>query len=387
MRPEAAASSHFTGAKPNVVVGMSGGVDSSVAAHLLKEQGFNVIGMFMRNWDEREERGICTADAEYADVQRVCSLLDIECRQVDFVKEYWNLVFTKLLDGVRRGLTPNPDVLCNRDIKFDSFIQRARDLNADYIATGHYARLQKNYCEDGSVSSVRLLRGKDLEKDQSYFLASVPSKALSQVLFPIGDMCKSDVRSLAQSLGLPVWNKRSSRGLCFVGKRDFPGFLSSYIQHQPGPFVSVDGEIIGQHKGLAAYTIGQGARIGGASDRWFVVSKDVASNSITVALGHRHPALYYDSMIVSDLFWSDQRPQEGKYEYQIRYRQPIGRCHIRFSDTDVLEADFTEPQRAVTPGQVLVLYDGDVCLGGGIIQRAGQSYYEQKKPVGERFID
>jgi tRNA-uridine 2-sulfurtransferase len=339
-----------------VVVGMSGGVDSSVSALLLKKRGYNVIGLFMKNW---EEEGPCQATQEFEDVVRVSEKLQIPYYSVNFVQEYRESVFAQFLADYKAGLTPNPDILCNREIKFKVFLEKALALGADYLATGHYCQL------DGEC---RLLKGTDPNKDQSYFLHAVKQEAFRKVLFPIGHMHKKQVRDLAREHGLATAEKKDSTGICFIGKRDFRPFLSQYIGIQPGNFETSDGEVVGRHDGAALYTIGQrkGMRLGGEGDAWYVIGKDQARNVVLVARGADHPALFSKELLAPEISWVAESPPRYPFRCtaKIRYRQQDTPCTLHESGL----VTFDEPQRAATPGQSIVFYNREVCLGGGIIQ-------------------
>lgn len=353
-----------------VIVGMSGGVDSSVAAYLLKQAGFAVEGLFMKNWEEDDGTEFCTAMADLADAQAVCELLGIELHRANFAAEYWDNVFTEFLAEYRAGRTPNPDVLCNREIKFAVFARYARLLGADWVATGHYARV------DHSGARARLCKALDGSKDQSYFLQSVSADQLSRCLFPLGNLEKRRVREIARDAGIPTSAKKDSTGICFIGERRFADFLNQYIADQPGPIVSVDGDTLGEHRGLMFHTIGQrqGLGIGGVADAsdapWYVVEKDIASNTLVVAQGNDHPALFSESLACSSIHWVDGVGPDlpGRFSAKTRYRQPDQACSVaRTADGYIVS--FDEPQRAVTPGQWLCLYDGETCLGGGVIEQ------------------
>lgn len=355
--------------KERVVVGMSGGVDSSVAALLLKEQGYEVIGLFMKNWDDSDETGHCTAAEDFEDVRRVASHLGIPYYSVNFEKEYAERVFSYFLDEYRRGRTPNPDVLCNREIKFGEFLKKALQLGADRIATGHYARIRE---ENGEY---KLLRGVDPDKDQSYFLYALNQEQLSKSIFPIGHLRKREVREIAEKAGLPTAKKKDSTGICFIGERNFKEFLSRYLPAQPGEIRTLSGECKGRHDGLMYYTLGQrrGLGIGGSGtgEPWFVVGKDLEKNILYVAQGRDHPALYSDGLIASDVNWIGKRPPESPFNCtaKFRYRQKDHEVAVFPSADRRWLVHFAEPQWAVTPGQSVVFYDGEVCLGGGIIDR------------------
>lgn len=344
--------------KPRAVVGMSGGVDSSVSAYLLKEQGFEVIGLFMKNWEE--EGDLCPSAEDWQDVVSVADHLDIPFYSLNFAKEYKERVFNYFLEESRKGRTPNPDILCNREIKFDAFYKKAKELNADFVATGHYTR------NDGEG---RLLRGLDPNKDQSYFLHAVKQDVLKDVLFPIGGLLKPEVRRLALEANIPTAKKQDSTGICFIGERNFRNFLSQFIAFEPGDIVSVDGKKVGEHVGLAFYTIGQrkGMGIGGEGDAWFVADKDKENNRLLVAQGGNHPALFKPSLTASEATWIAETPALPlKCTAKIRYRQPDVSCTVHNEGTS-LKVLFDTPQRAITPGQSVVFYQGDLCLGGAVI--------------------
>jgi tRNA-uridine 2-sulfurtransferase len=347
-----------------VVVGMSGGVDSSVAAFLLKEQGYKVIGLFMKSWEETNEGGGCKASLEYDDVARVCAELQIPSYTVNLVEEYRQRVFAEFLHDLKMGLTPNPDILCNREIKFDVFLKKAKELGADYLATGHYCRLDKD---------SRLLKGADPEKDQSYFLHAVKNDAFADVLFPIGHLPKKEVRALARKAGLATSEKKDSTGICFIGKRDFKPFLSQYIGYQEGDFRKLSGEIVGRHDGAAFYTIGQrkGMGLGGEGDAWFVVGKDISQNIVYVERGADHPALFSDTLTASRFTWGLAAPSSYPFRCtaKIRYRQEDKPCTLYAPEKGRATVVFDTPQRAITPGQSIVFYDGDLCLGGARIEK------------------
>ncbi len=350
-----------------VVVGMSGGVDSSVAALLLKEQGYDVIGIFMKNWDDTDEFGVCTATEDYNDVIRVCNQIGIPYYAVNFEQQYWDKVFTYFLDEYKAGRTPNPDVMCNKEIKFKAFLDHALKLGADYLATGHYARVERNNGE------VKMLRGIDQNKDQTYFLNQLTQDQLQKVMFPLGDIDKKKVREIAKKAGLATAEKKDSTGICFIGERNFKEFLSGYLPAQKGDMETLEGRKIGTHDGLMYYTIGQrhGLGIGGAGDPWFVVGKNLERNVLYVEQGFHHPALYSDSIQAIRVNWiSDQeKRQEFTCTAKFRYRQPDEEVTVKLVPGNEAEVIFEKPVRAVTPGQAVVFYDGDVCLGGGTIDR------------------
>lgn len=343
-----------------VVVGMSGGVDSSVVAYLLKKQGYEVIGLFMRNWEEGED---CPAEADHQDVVNVAARLEIPFYTVNFTREYKELVFKDFVEQSLKGLTPNPDILCNREIKFNLLYRKAKELDADFLATGHYARVSSNF---------ELLKGRDPNKDQSYFLYTIKDTLLKDVLFPIGDMPKNEVRRIAKEASLSTHDKDDSTGICFIGERDFRQFLSNYIPITKGPILSLAGKKMGEHMGIAFYTLGQrkGLNIGGAGEPWFVVDKDVKNNALIVAQGFDHPALFSKSLTADTLSFVGRHPP-FRCQSKVRYRQTDKPCTVEIKE-GVAYVKFDEPQRAVTPGQSIVFYEGEVCLGGGIITSRSQ---------------
>ena len=350
-----------------VVVGMSGGVDSSVAALLLKQQGYDVIGIFMKNWDDTDDRGVCTATLDYEDVVRVCQQLDIPYYAVNFEKQYWDQVFTYFLDEYRAGRTPNPDVMCNKEIKFKAFLDHALSLGADYLATGHYARVRKNN------GRYELLRGIDTSKDQTYFLNQLSEDVLEKVLFPLGELNKSEVREIAKEHGLATAHKKDSTGICFIGEKDFKSFLSEYLPAQPGEMQTLNGEVKGMHDGLMYYTIGQrqGLGIGGPGGPWFVVGKNVKENILYVAQGDDDDSLQSDGLIASQVNWISSEPVEGESfncTAKFRYRQTDAPVTVHVLSEDSVRVEFHEKQRAITPGQAVVFYDDEVCLGGATIE-------------------
>ncbi|PAQ16404.1 tRNA 2-thiouridine(34) synthase MnmA [Bacillaceae bacterium SAOS 7] len=350
-----------------VVVGMSGGVDSSVAALLLKEQGYDVIGIFMKNWDDTDENGVCTATEDYNDVIRVCNQIGIPYYAVNFEKQYWEKVFTYFLDEYKAGRTPNPDVMCNKEIKFKAFLEHAINLGADYLATGHYARV------DRSGDEVKMLRGLDENKDQTYFLNQLQQEKLEKVMFPIGDIDKKRVREIATEAGLATATKKDSTGICFIGERNFKEFLSGYLPAQPGDMTTMDGEVKGRHDGLMYYTIGQrhGLGIGGSGDPWFVVGKDLEKNILYVEQGFHNELLYSNSLIADDISWVTDQPKPSTFECtaKFRYRQQDNKVTVHMLEDGKVNVEFHEPTRAITPGQAVVFYDGEECLGGGTIDQ------------------
>lgn len=368
-----------------VIVGMSGGVDSSVCAAMLKEQGYNVIGLFMKNWEENDDHGVCQASKEYADVIKVCEKIDIPYYSVNFVKEYHDNVFKHFVKEYEDGFTPNPDILCNREIKFKVFLDKALELGADYLATGHYCQ---NILIDGEH---RLVKGNDPGKDQSYFLYTMQSDKLKHVIFPIGDIEKSEVRELAEKYDLSTKNKKDSTGICFIGERNFKNFLSNYVNFETGNFENLNGEVVGTHTGAAYYTLGQrkGLGLGGQGEPWFVVSKSIDRNVVIVERGERHPAMYSDDLTANELSWVGEFNHElpFKCRAKVRYRQKDQACTIVEHNDGVIRVVFDVPQRSITPRQSIVIYtDMDeevVCLGGGMIISGGKTYFEMKKDLPE----
>lgn len=351
-----------------VVVGMSGGVDSSVTAYLLKEQGYNVIGIFMKNWDDTDENGFCTATEDYEDVIAVANQIGIPYYAVNFEKEYWDKVFTYFLDEYKLGRTPNPDVMCNKEIKFKAFLDHAMRLGADFVATGHYARA---VYED---SEHKLLRGVDTNKDQTYFLNQLSQDQIAKAMFPIGHMEKSEVRKIAEEANLATAKKKDSTGICFIGERNFKQFLSQYLPAQPGEMRTLDGTTMGRHDGLMYYTMGQrhGLGIGGDGEPWFVVGKNLKENILFVEQGFHNELLYSEGLYASDISWTATMPvgTEFRCTAKFRYRQTDTPVTVRILDGGRLDVAFDERQRAITPGQAVVFYDGDICLGGATIDDA-----------------
>ena len=348
-----------------VVVGLSGGVDSAVAALLLKRQGYDVVGLFLRNWKEVDECGRCTADEDFSDVRRVAEKIGIDYYAEDFSEEYWDRVFKGFVEEYRKGRTPNPDVLCNREIKFEAFASFAKGLNADYVATGHYASVSHG-------DRHRLLRARDNNKDQTYFLNQVTEEQIARALFPLGDLEKGEVRRLAREADLPVWEKKDSTGICFIGERNFRAFLSEYIPMKEGEIVTTTGEVVGKHEGVYYYTIGQrkglGVGGGGTGEPWFVVAKDVKNNRLIVTQGE-NDLLFSSALTVEKFHFIADRLPEGESEVlaRVRHRQPLQKATAIVSG-DRVTVRFREPQRAIAEGQYCVLYDDRVCLGGGVIE-------------------
>jgi tRNA-specific 2-thiouridylase len=360
-----------------VVVGMSGGVDSSVTALRLKELGYNVIGLFMKNWEE-EIDGTCSTAQDFEDVAQVASHIGIPYYAINFAKEYREQVFTHFLEELKKGHTPNPDILCNREIKFKLLLDACRKLGASALATGHYA--QNNYLND----SFALCNSRDTGKDQTYFLYTLNQEILAQVLFPLGTLLKAEVREIARQAKLPVANKKDSTGICFIGKRDFRQFLQQYLAFRPGKFRTLDGKVVGDHHGVAYYTIGQrrGLAIGGPGEAWFVVAKNVEENIVFVEQGDCHPALFADDLIATSASWVSGSPPPLPFHChaKIRYRQTDQPCVIKKIDGDRVHVSFLVPQRAITIQQSIVFYHNNCCLGGAVIEEVGPSYHEMKKP-------
>ena len=360
-----------------IVVGMSGGVDSSVAALLLKRQGHEVLGVFMKNWEEKDENGVCTSEADWADVRAVCERIGIAHYSVNFAKEYADRVFSYFLDEYRRGRTPNPDVLCNREIKFKAFLDFAMELGADTLATGHFCQLG-----DAPDGGRLLLRGADANKDQSYVLYMLGQRALSKAMFPVGGMTKAQVRAVAEEAGLSTCAKKDSTGVCFIGERRFKPFLQQFLPAQPGDMVTLSGKTVGRHDGLMYYTLGQrrglGIGGGGTGERWFVLAKDMEKNELIVEQGADHPLLYSRQALGEEATWIAGRAPGRSFDCtcKYRYRQGDQPVHVELGEDGKLLVTAKERQRAVTPGQSMVFYDKEACLGGAVcasVLDAGQA--------------
>ena len=356
--------------KQRVIVGMSGGVDSSVAALLLLQQGYHVEGLFMKNWDEDDGSHYCTAKADFQDAKQVCKTLNIELHSANFAAEYWDNVFQHFLAEYRAGRTPNPDVLCNREIKFKVFLEYAQLLGANLIATGHYARVKN------AKGNTYLIKGHDIYKDQSYFLHAVGETEFKQTLFPLGELTKSEVRNIAEQHHLITHDKKDSTGICFIGERRFKTFLQGYLPAQRGDIVTTSGETIGEHSGLMYHTIGQrqGLGIGGlkeaSGEPWYVVEKNMQYNQLVVAQGKNHPDLFHRGLIAEQTHWINRPPETQSLQCQakVRYRQKDQHCCLTLLENAKLKVIFDQPQRAVTPGQSIVFYIGDHCIGGAVIE-------------------
>ena len=358
-----------------VIVGMSGGVDSSVSAYLLKEQGYQVEGLFMKNWEEDDNEEYCTAAEDLADAQAVCDKLDIPLHTINFAAEYWDNVFEYFLTEYKSGRTPNPDILCNKEIKFKAFVDYAESLGADYIATGHYAQIKVN----SDSNQVELHKGLDPNKDQTYFLHALSQKQLTKAIFPIGSLLKPDVRQIAKELKLITHDKKDSTGICFIGERKFKEFLKTYIPANPGDIVDENNNILGKHDGLMYYTIGQrqGLNLGGLKGYselpWFVAGKNLDNNTLLVVQGTNNPKLYKSEAFVQNITWTNPDAinilEKNNFTCmaKTRYRQPDQECTVSLNSDNSATVKFREPQRAITPGQSMVFYFDTHCLGGGVI--------------------
>jgi tRNA-specific 2-thiouridylase len=377
-------------AQQRIVVGLSGGVDSAVTAYLLKQQGYEVIGIFMKNWEDDDDSEYCSSNIDFVDAAAVADVIGIEIEHVNFAAEYRDRVFAEFLSEYQAGRTPNPDILCNAEIKFKAFLDHAMRLGAGKIATGHYARVRLN----PATGRHELLKGLDPSKDQSYFLHRLNQAQLSKTLFPVGELHKTEVRRIAAEIGLPNARKKDSTGICFIGERPFRDFLNRYISKEPGPIKDDDGRTIGQHVGLSFYTLGQrqglgiggikaqgaalkavqakGLRGAGEHEPWFVARKDMANNTLWAVQGHDHPWLLSHALKAGDASWcAGEPPAPGDYCAKTRYRQTDAACNLRLDTAGTFALRFAQAQWAVTPGQSAVLYDGEVCLGGGVIAAAG----------------
>lgn len=366
--------------KHRIVVGLSGGVDSAVTAHLLKQQGHEVIGIFMKNWEDDNDSEYCSSNADFVDAAAVADVIGIEIEHVNFASEYKDRVFAEFLREYQAGRTPNPDILCNAEIKFKSFLDHAVALGAEKIATGHYARVRENSVTGRS----ELLKGLDPSKDQSYFLHRLNQTQLSKTLFPVGALRKTEVRRIAEEMKLPNAKKKDSTGICFIGERPFREFLNRYIAKEPGPIKDAKGHTIGQHVGLSFYTLGQrqGLGIGGLKEKgaqkgggehapWFVARKEMQANTLWVVQGHEHPWLQSNLLSAQDASWiAGEPPQHAQWAAKTRYRQADSPCFISTATATEFSLRFPQSQWAVTPGQSAVLYAGEVCLGGGVIASA-----------------
>ncbi|QNP47435.1 tRNA 2-thiouridine(34) synthase MnmA [Diaphorobacter aerolatus] len=369
--------SSSSASRHRVVVGLSGGVDSAVTAYLLKKQGHEVVGIFMKNWEDDDDSEFCSSNVDFVDAAAVADVIGIEIEHVNFAAEYKDRVFAEFLREYEAGRTPNPDVLCNAEIKFKAFLDHAMRLGAEKIATGHYARVRQN----DETRLFELLKGLDPSKDQSYFLHRLNQAQLSRSMFPVGELHKTEVRRIAEEIGLPNAKKKDSTGICFIGERPFRDFLNRYIKHEPGPIIDDRGRKLGRHVGLSFYTLGQrqGLGIGGVKDKgvqrgagdhspWFVARKDLEKNTLRVVQGHDHPWLLSHDLQAQDASWiSGHPPVQGSCAAKSRYRQQDAQCSVVHADGQTFRLHFPEAQWAVTPGQSAVLYDGDVCLGGGVI--------------------
>lgn len=358
-----------------VIVGISGGVDSSVAALLLKEEGYDVTGVFMKNWDDTDEDGFCTAEEDFKDAVAVCNQIGIPYYSINFEKEYYERVFKYFLDEYKIGRTPNPDIMCNKEIKFKAFLDFAKDLGADYLATGHYARIKRE--EDGSV---KMLRGVDNNKDQTYFLSQLSQDQIKDVLFPVGELNKDEVREIAKKHNLKTANKKDSTGICFIGERNFNEFLSNYLPAKPGDMVDIDtNEVMAKHNGLMYHTIGQrrGLGIGGDGKPWFVCGKDLENNRLLVCQGSKNEHLFSNRLIASNFQTSieDFEKRDLDCSAKFRYRQKDIDVKVKFLEDDKVEVTY-DHIKSVTPGQAAVFYDGDVCIGSAIINEV---YRDDKK--------
>lgn len=353
-----------SGSLPKIVVGLSGGVDSSVAAYLLKKQGYDVLGIFMQNWEDDLDSEFCTIKEDSLDAIAVADCLGIDIEIINFAKDYKDKVFSYFLEEYQNGRTPNPDILCNSEIKFKSFLEHALNIGAKYIATGHY--VSKVSTPNGEV----LAKAYDLNKDQSYFLYRLNQYQIKHALFPLANLTKPEIRNIASELNLPTAHKKDSTGICFIGEQPFRNFLKKYMPTIPGHMIEPSGKIMGEHIGLMYYTLGQrkGLGIGGQGEPWFVAGKNLATNELIVVQGHEHPLLLKKELIATKLnFGCGIPPKPGNYTAKTRYRMADAKCTLDYLDNDTLRLSFDKPQWAITPGQSVVIYNGELCLGGGII--------------------
>ena len=362
-----------------VIVGMSGGVDSSVCAVISKLMGYETIGIFMRNWEEVDENGHCSAEDDYADVISVCEKIDIPYYSINFAQEYRKNVFQHFLDEYESGHTPNPDILCNKEIKFKVFYEKAMEFGADFLATGHYCQIQS------FENAPMLVKGFDKGKDQTYFLYAIEGQVLEHVLFPIGHLPKKQVRQIASDFDLPTKNKKDSTGICFIGERDFKDFLKKYLASKQGHFVHLEtGKVLGPHEGSCFYTTGQrkGLGLGGPGGPWFVASRDTKTNQVYVVEGEKHPALYSDDCLVTDITWINPNLDNINLitHAKVRYRQEDQKCSLEILKGEA-KVVFQNPQRAIAVGQSVVFYKNELCLGGAVVSKLGKNYFEQKKTL------
>jgi len=361
---------HIPDSEKHVIVGLSGGVDSSVAAYLLQEQGYDVQALFMKNWEEDDEQEYCSAAEDLEDSTNICGKLNISLHTRNFSTEYWDKVFSYFLDEYRLGRTPNPDVICNKEIKFKTFLEHALKIGASHIATGHYARIKY------SEGYYRLLKAKDVNKDQTYFLYALNQQQLSKSWFPLGDLSKPEVRQIAEDAGFDNYAKKDSTGICFIGERKFKDFLNRFLPSQPGEIHTNEGKIIGRHDGLMFYTIGQrqglgiGGSIEGNGDAWYVIGKDLENNVLQVGQGHDNPMLFRNQLTATQLNWIANHPTDFPFQCmaKTRYRQQEQACTITQLNENNYNVVFDQPQRAITPGQSIVFYRNEECLGGGVIE-------------------
>eukprot|EP00057_Strongylocentrotus_purpuratus_P003534 XP_003726848.1 PREDICTED: mitochondrial tRNA-specific 2-thiouridylase 1 isoform X1 [Strongylocentrotus purpuratus] len=373
----------------HIVCAMSGGVDSSVAAWISKSKGFRVTGLFMRNWDVLDETGVCTADRDCEDAQNACEILKIPFHQVNFVQEYWHDVFSKFLRQYQQGFTPNPDILCNKYIKFDKFLDHAMTkFDADGLATGHYAQRsigeQFLYDKDSASKGVKLLKAADSWKDQTFFLSQITQNALGKTLFPVGHLTKDVVKRIAHEVGLKrAAQRKESMGICFIGRRHFPTFIKEYLEPKQGSFISVeDNKTVGEHQGHFLFTLGQGANIGGMKERWFVVDKDAENNTVFVAPTTHHPALFHETLMTGPVHWIHQPPRQLLEDqmmdcyFRFQHVHGLTKCTLTSSSMGSVIVSLSKPMRALTPGQYAVFYLGDECLGSAVIMKRGPSLYE-----------